>query len=364
MTLGLIKKNLSQFKHGDFSPSDVSKNSATFSLSSLPRGFATTIGNMMRRILLSSISSHAIVAISIDGVSYEFGGIAGIREDIIDIVLNFKLVTFLSDELEFFKASITIEKSDKPMTVTSGMINLPEGVSVLDPSIPLFDIDSGVNINIHIYVVFSSGYSSCTDNAKKYPRCVPGHPIYFDVNFSPIKRCTFHTDYMRKGEISDYEVLNLVVNTNGSIAPQTALGIAAKIAQKQLAAFVNFRDEGGDDIQKEQDILPFDYRLLLDLSSINTKFTPRIHGCFIAKSIIRLGDLVACSESELLSSTNFGRKSYELLKSIIIGLGLKFGMKIKDWPSDRELQEQMASKYQKELNLLVASILMQENKKD
>jgi DNA-directed RNA polymerase subunit alpha len=292
-----------------------------FSAQPFERGFGTTIGNSLRRALLSSIEGAAITAVRIEGVLHEFSSIPGVVEDATDIILNLKQVPFKLQQGE--SKTLRISRSE-PGAMKSGDIETDEDVEVLDPNIHIATVSEGGNLNIELRLKKGRGYVSADRN---FDDDLPVGYIPVDSVHSPITKVNFHVESARLGQDTDYDKLLLEVWTNGSVTPEYAIGLAAKLIKDHMAIFINFEEEVHD--QPEPVVMktaqPANENL--DKSVDELELSVRSYNCLKNSDIKSIRDLVQKSEAEMLKTKNFGRKSLNEIKDILGTMGLGLGMK-------------------------------------
>jgi len=289
----------------------------------LERGFGTTLGNALRRVLLSSLQGAAITAVKIDGVLHEFSSIPGVSEDVTEIILNIKNVVVRIDSSS--KKTLSI-KAVGPCVVTAGMIETGHDVEILNPDQVICTLDKGANLNMQLTCEIGKGYVSASQSR---PEDAPIGYIPVDALFSPVRRVTYHVENARIGHVTDYDRLIMKIETNNSVAPDVALGLAARILQDQLQAFISFEEEQVEEEQVEEE-LPFDKNLLRKVEEL--ELSVRSQNCLKNEGIVYIGDLVTKSEVDMLRTPNFGRKSLHEIKEVLASVGLKFGMEVEGWP--------------------------------
>lgn len=290
----------------------------------LERGFGLTLGNALRRILLSSIRGAAVTSIQIEGVVHEFSSIPGVREDVTDIILNIKSLALKLHSETSKKIQLTHKGAG---VVTAGMLKTGADVEVLNPDLVICHMDADAHLSMELTIEHGRGYVPASQNRKEG---MPVGVIPVDALFSPIKKVFYRVDNTRVGQVTDYDRLVLEVTTNGTVSPEDAIALAARVLQDQLKPFVNFdeplesRDKRYDDTQS----IPKD--LLKKISDL--ELSVRAANCLKSDNIIYIGDLVQRTEAEMLKTPNFGRKSLNEIKHILVGMGLHFGMDIPGWP--------------------------------
>lgn len=316
----LIKPDLKAFEGRD---AVCSPREKTFIVEPLERGFDMTLGNALRRILLSSLQGAAITGVKIDGIIHEFSSVPGMREDVTDLMLNLKGTTIKMHATE--KKMVYINAAG-PCVVTASMIETGHDVEVLNPDHIICHLDKNSNLNMQLLCQTGKGYVPASRNAEKETQV---GIIYIDALFSPITKVIYRVENSRIGNVTDYGKLIITVATNGSIAPEMALGLAARILQEQLQVFICFEEQQAAEEEKKEG-LPFDKNLLRRVEEL--EISVRAHNCLRNDSIVYIGDLVTKTEAQMLKTPNFGRKSLNEIKELLASMGLKFGMEISGWP--------------------------------
>lgn len=295
-----------------------------FSAQPFERGFGTTIGNSLRRALLSSIEGAAITAVRIEGVLHEFSSIPGVVEDATDIILNLKQIAF---KLHTGEAKTIRVSRSEPGEMKSGDIELDEDVEVLDPNVHIATVSEGGNLNIEMRIKRGRGYISADRN---FDDDLPVGYIPVDSVHSPITKVNFHVEAARLGQDTDYDKLLLEVWTNGSVTPEFAIGLAAKLIKDHMAIFINFEEEIHEQPEPvAQKSIPA-YNEHLDKSIDELELSVRSYNCLKNSDIKTIRDLVQKKEPEMLKTKNFGRKSLNEIKDILTGMGLGLGMQFDD----------------------------------
>ena len=292
----------------------------------LERGYGLTLGNALRRVLLSSLQGAAVTAIQIDGVLHEFSSVPGVREDITDLVLNVK-ETALKMGGEGPKR-LTLTKQG-PGAVTAGDIKVSGDIEVLNPDLVLCHLDDGAEINIEFTVNTGKGYVPPDRNR---PDDAPIGFIPVDALFSPVRRVSYKVDATRAGESLDKDKLTLTVETNGAISPEDAVAYAARILQDQLSVFVNFEEPSKEKTQESVPELAFNPALLKKVDEL--ELSVRSANCLKNDNIVYIGDLIQKTEAEMLRTPNFGRKSLNEIKEVLAQMGLHLGMDVPNWPPE------------------------------
>ena len=328
----LIKPNLKILEGKDFICSDMEK---TFVIEPLEQGFDITLGNSLRRILLSSLQGAAITAIKIDGILHEFSSFPGMKEDITDLILNLKTVIIRMNASD--KKTLCLNVMG-PCTVTAGMIETGHDVEMINPNHILCHLDEGVTLNMQFICKVGKGYVPASQNTEKE---TPIGTICIDSLFSPVNKVTYKVENSRVGQVTDYGKLVITITTNESTTPDLALGLAAKILQDQLQIFINFEEEQLAE-EEIKDELPFDKNMLKKVDEL--ELSVRSQNCLRNANIVFVGDLVTRSEPEMLKTANFGRKSLNELKEVLASLGLKFGIEVAEWPP--KSIEELSKKYE------------------
>jgi len=284
------------------------------------RGFGTTVGNALRRVLLSSIEGAAVTAVKIEGVLHEFSSIPGVVEDATDIILNLKQIPFkLHSDLS---KTIYIDVN-RPGVVTAADIQLDGEVEILDKNVYIATISEGGRMTMEMRLKQGRGYVSAE---KNFDEDLPVGYIPIDSVHSPVKKVNYTVDPARLGQMTDYDKLTLEVWTNGCIKPQDAIGLAAKLLKDHMAIFINF-EEVEETVEEEQPKREAKGNEYLDRSVEELELSVRSNNCLKNANIKTIRDLVQKTESEMLKTKNFGRKSLNEIKEILATMGLSLGMK-------------------------------------
>jgi DNA-directed RNA polymerase subunit alpha len=289
------------------------------------RGFGTTIGNALRRVLLSSIEGAAITAVKIEGVLHEFQSIPGVVEDATDIILNLKQVPF---KLAGDGPKALYLRAEKPGVITSGMIEADGDVEVLDKEVYIATVSEGGRLDMEMRLKRGRGYVAADKNFED-DLGVGFIPI--DSVHSPVRKCNYVVDAARLGQITDYDKLTLEVWTNGSIPPADAIGLAAKLLKDHTNIFINFEEELEAELSSDER-KPEIRNENLNRSVEELELSVRSYNCLKNANIQTIGELVQKTEAEMLKTKNFGRKSLNEIKEILQGMGLSLGMKLDNWP--------------------------------
>lgn len=310
----------------DIKPGADATRVATVVAEPLERGFGLTLGNALRRILLSSLQGAAVTAVQIDNVLHEFSSVPGVREDVTDIVLNLKGVTIRS-EVDAPKR-LTL-KAKGPGEVRAGDISETAGIQILNRDHIICHLDEGAELHMELTVASGKGYVAADKNR---PEDAPIGLIPIDAIFSPVKRVSYEVTPTREGQVLDYDKLTMRVETDGSLTPEDAVAYAARILQDQLSVFVNFEEPEQAGRQDVDDGLEFDPRLLKKVDEL--ELSVRSANCLKNDNIVYIGDLIQKTEAEMLRTPNFGRKSLNEIKEVLSGMGLHLGMDVVDWPPE------------------------------
>ncbi len=330
-------------------PGNDPKRRATFVAEPLERGFGLTLGNALRRVLLSSLQGAAITSIKIENVLHEFSSLAGVREDVTDIVLNVKQIglRMQGEGPKRLQLSVT-----GPCEVKAGDIAVTGDIEVMNKDLVICHLDEGATLNMELTADTGKGYVPAVANR---PIDAPIGLIPIDSLYSPVRQVSYKIDNARIGQELDFDKLNLTVETDGTVTPEDAVAYAARILQDQLALFVHFEDiapvgtspmigmaaapsDEGDTNQLNRYLLKKVDELELSVRSAN---------CLKNDNIIYIGDLVQKTEAEMLRTPNFGRKSLNEIKEVLSSMGLRLGMDIPGWPPENI--EEMAKKLEQEL---------------
>ena len=299
----------------------------------LERGLGVTIGNSLRRILLSSLQGAAIVSVKFDGVRHEFSTIPGVLEDVTDIILNLKEIKLKLLDAE--EAVIYLSKKGKG-EVKAEDIETGDLVEILNPDHHIATLNKEAKLNMEIVVKTGKGYVPAEKNKSKDPSI---GTIPMDAIFSPIVKVNHVVTNARVGQVTDYDKLTLEVWTDGSVLPEDAVAYAAKILKEQMTPFINFEEEPEpveeEEEEKEEKMNENLFRPVSEL-----ELSVRSANCLKNANITLIGELVQKSESEMLKTKNFGRKSLNEIKSILEEMGLSLGMKLENFPSAEKSDEE------------------------
>jgi DNA-directed RNA polymerase subunit alpha len=292
----------------------------------LERGFGLTLGNALRRVLLSSLQGAAVTAVQIDGVLHEFSSIEGVREDVTDIILNIKAIAVRMHVEGPKKMRLAAEG---PCEVTAGMIEAGADIEIMNPDLVICTLDKGAKLNMEMTVNTGKGYRPASLNR---PEECPVGLIPVDSVFSPVRKVSYEVEDTRVGQITDYDKLTMQIETNGVISPEDAIAYAARILQDQLQVFINFEEPKEATEKEEKEELPFNKNLLRKVDEL--ELSVRSANCLKNDNIVYIGDLVQKSESDMLRTPNFGRKSLNEIKEVLTAMGLHLGMQVEGWPPE------------------------------
>ena len=304
---------------------DGSSQYAKFVCEPLERGFGITLGNALRRVLLSSLQGAATTAVKIDGALHEFTSVPDVVEDVTDIVLNLKEVVVRAHTP---KTHIVRIDKEGPCEVMAGDIQVSDQIEVLNPKHVICTVSKGGRFSAELTVNVGRGYVPADRN--KTPGMAIG-TVAIDALFSPIKKVNYTITNARVGQITDYDKLTLEVWTNGSVKPQDAVAYAAKILKDQLSIFINFEEEEEASSTDSNEDEPLNENLFRSVEEL--ELSVRSANCLQNANIHLIGELVQKTEAEMLKTKNFGRKSLKEIKEILADMGLSLGMKIDSWPA-------------------------------
>ena len=316
----LIKPNKLKIENSD------DKSITTVVAEPLEKGYALTIGNSLRRILLSSIQGSAISAIQIDGVLHEFSSIKGVREDVTDIVLNVKSLSIQVMSQEDKKLILDVKG---PGEIKAKDIQPNPDVKILNPDLVLCHLDENTKFHMELFASTGKGYRPADKNKNDDS---PLGLIAIDSLFSPVKKVSYTIENAREGKSLDYDKLVMTVETDGSISAEDAVAYAARIFQDQLSLFINFEEPQEVEKQVKTTELEFNKNLLRKVDEL--ELSVRSMNCLKNDNIIYIGDLVQKTEPEMLRTPNFGRKSLNEIKEVLNSMSLYLGMEIPKWPPD------------------------------
>ena len=291
----------------------------------LERGFGITIGNALRRILLSSLQGAAIVSVKFDDVVHEFSTIPGVMEDVTEIILNLKEVNLKLIDSE--QAVIRLSRQEEGV-ITAGDIETNEQVEILNPEQTIATLSKKGKLNMEMVVRMGKGYVPAEKDSKGNQTI---GVIFIDASFSPLKKVNYLVTNARVGQITDYDKLTMEIWTNGSVLPEDAIAYSAKILKEQMTPFINFDEEPEPiEIEEEEEAIKFNENLFRPVSEL--ELSVRSANCLKNAEITLIGELVQKTESEMLKTKNFGRKSLNEIKTILNEMGLFLGMKLENFP--------------------------------
>ena len=338
----MIQKNWQDLKKPhklEIEPGVDAQRSATVIADPLERGFGLTLGNALRRVLLSSLHGAAVTSVQIDGVLHEFSSIPGVREDVTDIVLNIKT---LAVRLHAEGPKRMTLKAQGPGEVTAGQMEMGPDIEILNPDLVICHLDDGATLSMELTVEDGKGYVAA-DRSRLEDAPIGLIPV--DAVFSPVKRVAYRVANTREGQILDYDKLTMEVETDGTVSPDDAVAYAARILQDQLQLFVNFEEPKPEAPAIEPDQPKVNRHLLRKVDEL--ELSVRSANCLKNDNIIYIGDLVQKTEQEMLRTPNFGRKSLNEIKEVLAQMGLHLGMDIADWPPENidEMVRQLDSEF-------------------
>ena len=296
----------------------------------LERGYGTTIGNALRRVLLASLQGAAFVSVKIAGVQHEFTTIPGVLEDVTDVILNIKQVRLAMDTNTPQTVTLVVNKKGE---VTAGDIECNQHVQILNPELHIATLTEDVEFNLEFEVRMGKGYVPHEMHEGLEDEI---GIIKLDSSFSPVRKVAYTIEPARVGQMTNYDKLILEVWTDGSVTPEDAIAYSAKIIKDQISVFINFHDEISDDNPMgTSDSGEYNENLFKEIQHL--ELSVRASNCLKSSNIQYVGELVQRSENEMLKTKNFGKKSLDEIRQVLLSLGLDFGMKIVDY--DRKLQE-------------------------
>jgi DNA-directed RNA polymerase subunit alpha len=303
----------------------VNDRTARVVLEPLERGFGHTLGNALRRILLSSMPGCAITRAEIDGVLHEYSTIEGVQEDVMEVLLNLKGVALLMHNRP--EATLKLSKRG-PGPVTAGDITLDHDVEVVNPDYVIANLTKDGNLNMTLKVEMGRGYVPATVRAEQEEETGPIGSLQLDATFTPVSRVSYTVDAARVEQRTNLDKLIIEIETNGTLDPEEAIRRAATILQDQLSVFVDL--QGKEEVKTEQPEADVDPILLRPVDDL--ELTVRSANCLKAESIYFIGDLIQRTEVELLKTPNLGKKSLTEIKDVLASRGLSLGMRLENWP--------------------------------
>ena len=294
------------------------------------RGFGQTIGNSLRRILLSSLMGASIVAVRIKGILHEFSTVSGVTEDVADVILNLKEVRFRMNEGEAQTLKIDAKG---PGVVQAKDIIAPAAVEILNPGQKIATLSRDAKLEMEMTLKMGRGYVPAERNKEEG---APVDTIFIDAVFSPVHKVNFNVTNARVGQRTDYDRVVFEVHTDGSVKPDDAMAYAAKILQDQVGIFVNFQDEPRPEQRDDGPSIPLNDHLFRSVDEL--EFSVRSQNCLQNADIKYIGELVQKSEQEMLKTKNFGHKSLNEIKEILREMGLELGMRVEHFPTREEIE--------------------------
>ena len=323
----------------DIQPGDDAERFAKVVAEPLERGFGLTLGNALRRVLLSSLQGAAVTSIQMDGVLHEFSSLPGVREDVTDVVLNIKAIALRMHGEGPKRMRL---RAEGPGEVNASQIELGADVELMNPDQPICTLDDGARIDMELTVESGKGY---VPGHLNRPEDAPIGLIPVDALFSPVRRVSYKVENTRVGQVTDYDKLTMEVETDGSISPEDAVAYAARILQDQLQLFINFEEPQVRETEEDKSEPPFNRNLLRKVDEL--ELSVRSANCLKNDNIVYIGDLVQKSEAEMLRTPNFGRKSLNEIKEVLASMGLHLGMEIANWPPENieELAKKLEEPY-------------------
>ena len=312
---------------------------ATITAEPLERGFGLTLGNSLRRVLLSSLQGAAVTSIQIEGVLHEFSSIQGVREDVTDIVLNVKQIALRMHAEGPKRVSL---RKQGPGEVKAGDIQGSSDIEILNPDLVLCTLDEKVDFRMELTIATGKGYVPADRNR---PEDAPIGLIPVDSLFSPVKKVSYKVENTREGQILDYDKLTLTVETNGAVTPDNAVAYAARILQDQLQVFITFEEPKKKLDGEAKPELPFNPALLKKVDEL--ELSVRSANCLKNDNIVYIGDLIQKTEAEMLRTPNFGRKSLNEIKEVLANMNLHLGMDVPNWPPENI--EELAKKFEDQI---------------
>ena len=312
---------------------------ATVVAEPLERGFGMTLGNALRRVLLSSLQGAAIKTVQIDGVLHEFSSIPSVREDVTNIILNIKEIA-LRIHSEGVKRMVLKKEGGGPAMAKD--IEVGSDIEILNPDHVICTLDQGASIRMEFTADIGKGYVPAERNR---PEDAPIGLIPVDSLYSPVKKVSYKVENTREGQILDYDKLTMTVETDGSVKPEDAVALAARILQDQLAVFINFAEPTKAVEETRHPELAFNAALLKKVDEL--ELSVRSANCLKNDNIVYIGDLIQKTEAEMLRTPNFGRKSLNEIKEVLASMGLHLGMEVPNWPPDNieELAKRFEDQY-------------------
>ena len=320
----------------DIEPGRERGKTATIVAEPLERGFGMTLGNALRRVLLSSLQGAAINTVHIDGVLHEFSSVPGVREDVTNIILNIKDIAL---RIHSDGAKRMVLKKEGRGPAKAGDIETSSDIEILNPEHVICNLDQGAAIRMEFSASIGKGYIPAERNR---PEDAPIGLIPVDSLYSPVKKVSYRVENTREGQVLDYDKLTMTLETDGSIKAEDAVALAARILQDQLAVFINFEEPKKAVEERSHPELAFNAALLKKVDEL--ELSVRSANCLKNDNIVYIGDLIQKTEAEMLRTPNFGRKSLNEIKEVLASMGLHLGMEVPNWPPDNI--EDLAKRYE------------------
>jgi len=310
----------------DFNPGSNPNSHAQLIVEPLERGFGLTLGNALRRVLLSSLRGAAVTSVRIEGVLHEFSSIPGVQEDVVDLLLNIKDIAVKMHSEGPKTINLSVEG---PCEVTAGSIVTSSEVEIVNPEHILCNLDKGAKLVMELTVSTGKGYMPAAQSRSEDS---PIGVVPVDAIFSPTRNVAYKVENTRVGGDTDYDKLIMDIETNGTIPPEDALALAARIISDQVSLFINFEEQIEQPASEITVETTLNGNLLRKVEEL--ELSVRSANCLKNDNIIYIGDLVQKTESEMLRTPNFGRKSLNEIKEVLNHLGLNLGMEIPEWPPE------------------------------
>ena len=317
-------------------PGDDPARAATVTAEPLERGFGLTLGNALRRVLLSSLQGAAVTSMQIEGVLHEFSSLPGVLEDVTDVVLNVKSIGLRMHGEGPKRVRL---RASGPGEVRAGTIETGHDIEIMNKELVLCTLDQGATLSMEFTVETGKGYVAATTSRAED---APIGLIPVDALFSPVRKVSYKVDNSRVGQKTDYDRLTMQVETNGAVTPEDAVALAARILQDQLQLFINFEEPSLAQEESKTAEPPFNKNLLRKVDEL--ELSVRSANCLKNDNIVYIGDLVQKTEPEMLRTPNFGRKSLNEIKAVLAEMGLHLGMEVPGWPPENI--EDLAKRYE------------------
>ena len=305
------------------------KKYGRFVVEPLERGYGTTLGNSLRRIMLSSLPGSAISQVKIDGVLHEFSSIPGVKEDVTEIIMNLKSLAIKNTSESDEPKTAYIEFEGEGV-VTAADIQVDQDIEIMNPETVIATLNGGADSKLYMELTITNGRGYVSADKNKNDE-LPIAVIPIDSIYTPVERVNLTVENTRVGQATDYDKLTMVVETNGVVTPEDAVALAARILQDQLKPFINF-DEPESEVEVEKEELPFNRNLLKKVEEL--ELSVRSANCLKNDNIVYIGDLVQKTEAEMLRTPNFGRKSLNEIKEVLAKMGIHLGMDTPGWPPE------------------------------